>query len=59
MTLLPFVVGETVAVKGYAAVVVEVKGDRVVAKTLHDDMVHITTDAKLREQQPNFREASS
>lgn len=55
MTLLPFTVGDQVLVKGYAAVVIDVKPDRVVAQTLHDEMVHITTDAKLRVQQPGGR----
>lgn len=58
-TLLPFAVGDAVAIKGYAAKVVEVKGGRVVAQTLHDDMVHITTDEKLRAQQPGFQKVAS
>jgi len=50
MTLLPFHRDDVVQWRGMLAIVDEVKGDRVVVRT-DDEMVHITTQDRLRDMQ--------
>lgn len=57
MSLLPFQQGDVVGWRGQSGVVVEVRGDRVVVETA-DGVLHITTEAVLREMQPTRRGAA-
>lgn len=51
MTLLPYQAGDVVMWRGASALVIEVRGDRVVVQT-QDGMLRITTAEVLRAQQP-------
>lgn len=50
MTILPFQPDDVVRWSGQLAIVMEVKGDRVVIQS-DDGMLHITTQDRLREKQ--------
>lgn len=50
MTLLPFQTDDVVQWHGQLGIVDEVRGDRVVVRT-DDEMVHITTQDRLRDMQ--------
>ena len=50
MTLLPFQTDDVVQWAGQLGIVDEVRGDRVVVRT-DDEMVHITTQDRLRDMQ--------
>lgn len=51
MTLLPYDRDDVVRFRGQGGVVLDVRDGRVVVKT-DDGIVHLTTEAALREQQP-------
>jgi hypothetical protein len=51
MSLLPFQTDDVVQWQGQLGIVEEVRGDRVVVRT-DDEMMHITTQERLREMQP-------
>lgn len=50
MSILPFIASDMVRWRGEAAMVLEVRGDRVVVETV-DGVLHITTEAVLRAMQ--------
>lgn len=51
MTILPYDRDDVVRFRGQPALVLDVRDVRVVVKT-DDGIVHLTTEAALREQQP-------
>ena len=58
ISILPFTVDDAVVLAGRPGAVVEVRGDRIVVRTV-DGIDHITSEAALREQQPRRRQVAS